>query len=269
MEKYFSTNLALWNELTEINSKSSSYNLEEFKMGGIVLPGIVKEEVGDVKGKSLLHLQCHFGMDTLSWARLGAKVTGVDFSDKAINLARALRKELNLEANFICSNIYNLQEVLTDEKFDIVFTSMGVLCWLPDLNKWAKIIAHYLKENGIFYIFELHPILNIFENESHTKELKIRYSYFHKEEPMKWEPDGVYADRTKVTKNPSYEWTHSMSDIINSLIKAGLEIEFIHEYPYCNYDHFPFMKKDEDGWWRIKGSEGEMPLLFSIRAKKK
>ena len=138
MNDYFAANQLLWNELTEINSKSRMYSLEEFIRGGISLDRIVREELGAVEGKSLLHLQCHFGMDTLSWARLGADVTGVDFSPKAISLAKEISRKIGIDARFICSNIYDLPDKLQDQ-FDVVFTSYGVLCWLNDLKKWGNL----------------------------------------------------------------------------------------------------------------------------------
>jgi SAM-dependent methyltransferase len=265
---YFQSNLKLWNELVEINKDSGLYRLDEFKMGKNVLKPVEIAELTDVKDKELLHLQCHFGMDTLSWARLGAKVTGIDFSDKAIELAKSISKEINIEAEFIQSNIYDLQNVL-NKKFDVVFTSYGAVCWLNDINKWGEIAAHYLKPGGTFYMVEFHPLLNIFDNETDTKDLFVNHGYFFNDEPLKWEPGGAYADRTKITKNPSYEWIHSLSDIINSLIKAGLEIEFVHEFPYCCYSYFPFMEKREDGMWNIKGLKNELPMMFSIKAQKR
>jgi SAM-dependent methyltransferase len=267
MDDYMKTNLDLWNEWTPIHEKSKSYDLEGFKSGKCTLHSTELEEVGDVSGKSLLHLQCHFGMDTLSWARLGAKVAGVDFSDKAIKLAKSLSKELKISANFICSNLYDLPKVL-GQKFDIVFTSIGVLCWFPDIQGWANVISHFLKPKGIFYIIEGHPFINIFENESYTKELKMCHSYFYSPEPTRYEPDGSYADRTAKVINPSYEWTHSLGDIINALISAGLRIEFVHEFPYANYDIFPFLEQDKNKKWRLKGNKEFIPLMFSLKATK-
>ena len=267
MDNYMKTNLDLWNEWTPIHEKSKSYDVEGFKSGRCTLHSTELEELGNVTGKSLLHLQCHFGMDTMSWARLGAKVTGVDFSDKAIALAKSLSKELQIEANFICSNIYDLPKVLTG-KFDIVFTSYGVLCWLPDICGWAKVIEHFLKPGGTFYIIEAHPFTNVFENESYTKELKLHHTYFYSTEPTRYEPDGSYADRTAKVVNPSYEWTHGLGDIINALISAGLRIEFLHEFPFCNYDHFPFLEQGEDKKWRLKGNKEIIPLMFSLKAAK-
>jgi len=149
-KKYFNANKKLWNKRTSIHSKSKFYELKEFKLGKSSLNFVELEALGDVKDKSLLHLQCHFGMDTLSWSRLGAKATGVDFSDKSINLAKELNEELNLDAEFICSNIYDLKENL-NKKFDIIFASYGVIGWLPDLNKWAEIINCFLKPKGFFF----------------------------------------------------------------------------------------------------------------------
>lgn len=223
------------------------------------------EEMGDVRNKSLLHLQCHFGMDTLSWGRLGAKVTGVDFSDEAIQLARKLSIETGIKAEFICSDIYKLPEIHKN-KYDIVYTSGGVLCWLPDLNKWGKVIAHFLKPGGFFYIMEGHPFSTVFDNSKAAKELKVTQSYFHETVPIKWEPEGDYADWNFVSSQGSYEWTHSMGDIINSLIDAGLKIEFLHEFPMIFYKCYPFMKQDKEGFWRLEGNK--LPMTFSLKATK-
>ena len=267
MSKYYKNNLKLWNKLTEIHKQSDFYDLKKFIEGKSSLKSIEKEELGDVSGKSLLHLQCHFGMDSLSWQRMGAEVTGVDFSDNSIELARKLNKELGLKAKFICSNIYNLKEQLT-KKFDIVFTSYGVLTWLDNLKKWGEIISYFLKPGGTFYIIEFHPCTNIFENEDYTTELKVTYPYFFKSIPMKFAADGSYADREAPVTLPSYEWPYSVGDILNSLINGGLTIKFFHEFPFCAYKKFPFMEKEEDGWWRFKNKNYELPLMFSLKAVK-
>ncbi|MCZ7544594.1 MAG: class I SAM-dependent methyltransferase [Anaerolineae bacterium] len=154
---YMESNRALWDEWTGIHAKSAFYDLEGFKAGRLSLDRVAREGLGDVTGKRLLHLQCHFGMDTLSWARLGAEVTGVDFSEKAIALARALSAELSIPARFVCANIYDLPAAL-DGAFDIVFTSGGVLYWLPDLVRWAEIVAHYLRPGGTFFLADSHPL---------------------------------------------------------------------------------------------------------------
>ncbi len=259
------SNQGLWSEWTPFHARSEFYDVEGFKKGSCTLKSIELEELGDVSGKSLLHLQCHFGLDTLSWARLGARVTGADFSDKAIALACSLSRELGIEVNFICSNIYDLPETLHGE-FDIVFTSYGVLCWLPDLKKWAQVISHFLKPGGLFYVVEGHPFMTIFDDSKNATELKIIRSYFHTLEPEGYKPEGSYAVRNIKVSHKGYEWTHSLGDIINALIDTGLNIEFLHEFPVCCFQAQPFMKQDEAGWWRVKGNN--IPLTFSLKATK-
>ncbi len=265
MDEHLKNNRELWNELTPIHARSEFYDVEGFKNGRCTLKPIELEELGDVAGKSLLHLQCHFGLDTLSWARLGVKTTGIDFSEEAINLARRLSRETGIKADFICSDIYKLPDVL-DEKFDIVFTSYGVLCWLPDLTKWAEITSQFLGPGGTLYMVEDHPFAVVFDDSKDAAELKVAYSYFHTPEPIKWEPEGSYADGNAKVSHPSYEWTHSLGDVLNALIHAGLRIEFVHEFPLCAWCRFPSMEQDEAGWWRIKGDN--IPLTFSLMATK-
>lgn len=266
MDEYRKANRDLWNEITPIHARSEFYDVDGFKNGrSSMLYPIELEEVGDVSGKSLLHLQCHFGMDTLSWARLGAKVTGVDFSDKAIELGRSLGKELEIEADFICSDIYELPDVL-DGRFDIVYTSGGVLCWLPDLKRWAEVISHFLKPGGFLYILEGHPLSCIFDDSPDATELKVKYSYFHTPEPARWEAEGDYADPDAVVTHSSYEWTHDMGDIVNSVVSSGLRIEYLHEFPVIFFKCCPFMERDDDGLWRIEGDK--VPLIFTLKAVK-
>ena len=228
-------NLEHWNELVPIHAGSEFYDVAGFKSGRSTLMPIEVEEVGDVAGKSLLHLQCHFGLDTMSWARLGAEVTGVDFSDKAIALARSLSTELGIDARFVHSNVYDLPQYL-DGQFDVVFTSYGALIWLPDLAGWARVISHFLKPGGIFYVVDGHPFAYVFDDEA-ADRLDVRYPYFHSDQPLRFEPDGSgsYADETAVVTTSTREWVHSLGDIMNSLISAGLEIEFLHEFPFAGW----------------------------------
>jgi SAM-dependent methyltransferase len=243
------------------------YDVAGFKAGKCTLDRIELEEVGDVAGRKLLHLQCHFGQDSMSWARLGARVTGVDFSPKAIDLARSLAGELALDARFICADVYDLPAVLAGE-FDIVFTSLGVLCWLRDLGEWARIVSRFLKSGGTFYLRESHPVVNAFDNSRAARGLDVRHSYFHRPEPARWEPEGSYADPNAAVSHPSFEWTHSLSDVLNALLGAGLRLDFVHEFPYSSHDHFPFMEQGADGRWRIRGKPDTIPLMFSVKATK-
>jgi SAM-dependent methyltransferase len=265
LEEYFEINKRRWNELVSIHAASEEYDLENFIAGKNSLHKIEVEKLGDVKKKSLLHLQCHFGLDTIGWARLGAKVTGVDFSESAIKLAREIANKTNVNAEFICCNIYDLPKI-HKKKYDIVFTSYGVLCWLNDINKWAKIVASYLNPNGVFLLVESHPLMWIFDDES--EELIQKYSYWHNSEPLIWEDEGTYADKNAKVKNKkTFEWQHTISDILNALINAGLIIDEIGEYPELVWRYIPASKKVDDEYYRIPGNP--LPQTWSVLASKR
>jgi SAM-dependent methyltransferase len=267
MDHYRAANLALWNEWTGIHLKSALYDVEGFKAGALSLTPIERGELGDVGNKSLLHLQCHFGIDTLSWARLGARVTGADFSDKAIDVARALSRDIGVEAEFVCSDLYELPNVLAAH-YDIVYTSYGVLVWLADLVRWGQVIAHFLRPGGTFYMVEFHPFTNVFD-ETRPDELRACYGYFHQPEPDEFETTGSYADRSAPVEQPvEYEWRHSLSDVVNALIGAGLTIEFLHEFPYAPFSQLASTERREDGMWWPRPGLPDIPLLFSIQATK-
>lgn len=260
---YFKSNQVLWNKKTGIHKTSDFYDVDGFKKGKNALNEIELNELGDVSGKSLLHLQCHFGLDTLSWARMGAKVMGVDFAEKAIETAIELNEELGLDAQFICSNVYDLKERL-NQKFDIVFTSYGTIGWLPDINKWADIVSHFLKPGGTFYIAEFHPALWMFDDDF----TKLTYSYFNNG-VIEINSEGTYTDRNADIKHKEYSWNHSISGVINALINHGLKIDLMNEYDYSPYDCFPNTIKSEDGGYFIKGYERILPMIYSIKATKK
>ena len=265
MNEYYEANRRRWNELVAIHANSEEYDLKGFLTGKTSLHPVELDALGNVEGKDLLHLQCHFGLDTISWARLGAKATGVDFSETAIELARELANRVGTDAQFICSNIYDLPNVHV-AKYDIVFTSFGVLCWLADIKEWARIIAHYLKPGGTFLIVEGHPIFWIFDND-HPSELKIKYPYWHSEEPLSYDEDGTYVDSEVVLENKrGYEWNHTISDILNALIQAGLVISEVHEYPHLPWKPCPMAKKNKDDEWRLDGDL--VPLCWSVKAVK-
>jgi len=267
MDEHLEANRKLWDLLTPIHAASAVYDVESFKRGKCTLDTIEVQEVGDVGGKRLLHLQCHFGLDTLSWARRGAKVTGADFSPEAIALATSLAGELHVAARFVCSNVYDLPENLTGE-FDIVFTSAGVLPWLPDLKQWGEVISHFLVPGGMFYIREAHPVAYIFDDARGTRVPKVALPYFRPERPLRFDGGGDYADPTARHTLTSYEWPHSMAEIVNALIGAGLRIEFLHEFPYGSYQSHPFLTQRDDARWHYAERPDSLPLGFSLRATK-
>jgi 2-polyprenyl-3-methyl-5-hydroxy-6-metoxy-1,4-benzoquinol methylase len=262
--KYLDANKAFWNERVLIHKRSEFYELESFRKGTNKLHDLELRELGDVTGKKILHLQCHFGMDTLSLEMLGAEVTGVDFSEEGIKAAQELRDEMNMSAKFVLSDIASLRNKL-DGKFDIVFTSYGAVTWLPDIDDWGRTISHFLKDDGFFYIAEIHPASMMFNNTDKKIPPTLTYPYFKQDVPIKFEEEGTYAVKdAKTQNNVTYEFTHSLSDIIMSLINAGLRIEFLHEHPFTVWEHFPGMKKVG----RYYTWEYSMPLLFSLKAVK-
>jgi SAM-dependent methyltransferase len=259
-EDYFQTNKDAWNKRTLIHKDSSFYDVASFRAGKSSLNRIELEELGDVKGKTLLHLQCHFGMDTLSWAREGAIVTGVDLSDEAIKVAKELSEELNIPAQFICCNLYDTTEHIS-QQFDVIFTSYGVIGWLPDLNRWAEIISTLLKPGGIFYMVEFHPVVWMMDENFEF----IKYHY-HNEKVIIEEQSGTYTDRSADIHYKEYSWNHSISEVLNALIKNGLIIQHFNEFNYSNYNCFNKTVQGEDGFWRIKGLENKIPMMYSVKA---
>jgi SAM-dependent methyltransferase len=274
-QSYFEENKQSWNKRAAVHKDSAFYDLDSFKKGKSSLNKIELDELGDVKGKSLLHLQCHFGMDTMSWAREGAIVTGVDFSDEAINLAKEINDELKLDAKFICSNIYDLKENAEALRYysspfgggwegaDIVFTSYGTIGWLPDLDKWAAIITHFLKPGGVFYIADFHPTLWMMDDDFE----KIKFSYFNAA-VITEEISGSYSDRNAPIKSTEHGWNHPFSEIIGALLKQNLQIVLFNEFSYSPYNCFNNLEQGADDMWRIKGMGEKLPMMYSIKAVK-
>lgn len=263
IDNYKNVNKEAWNKQVDVHVASEFYNVKGFLKGNNSVPPIDLELLGDIEGKSLLHLQCHFGQDTLSLARLGADCVGVDLSDKAIDKAQELNNKLNLDAKFICCDVYDTPKHL-DEKFDFVYTSYGTIGWLPDLNKWAKVISHFLKPNGKLVFVEFHPLLWMFDDEFN----KIKYHY-HNEKPIVEEYSGTYADQEATLITEQIGWNHSLSEVFQSLLNTGLQIEHFEEYDYSNYNCFNGLIEYEPGKYRIKHLENKIPMMYSLVAKKK
>lgn len=261
MREHVQVNRDLWNRWIPIHEKSAFYDVAGFRAGASTLKPVELEEVGSVEGKRLLHLQCHFGMDTLSWARRGARVTGVDLSDAAIELARSLAREEGIDARFLRADLYDLPGVLAEE-FDVVFTSYGVLPWLPDIRRWAEVVARFLRPGGTFYVVEFHPLADVVDDDGRT----LRHPYFHSPEPLEMEQRGSYADPAADLAHQAFFWSHTLGDVVSALVGAGLTIEFLHEFPYSVYDCFPYVEERQPGRWWPRESAGALPLMFSIRA---
>ena len=263
MEDYVKFNKETWNNKTAFHIASDFYDVAGFINGKTSLHKPELDLLGLVKGKKILHLQCHFGQDTISLNRMGADVTGVDLSDKAIDFAKELAAKTNAEANFICCDIYDLPNNLTDE-FDIVFTSYGTIGWLPDLDKWAKVIDHFLKPGGRFIMVDFHPVVWMFDD----KFKKVAYNYFNTEAIVETSI-GTYANREAPIKNTSVNWNHSLAEIFQALLKNNLTITHFDEINYSPYNCFLETEKIAENKFVIKHLKEKIPMLYAIEAYKK
>ncbi|WP_191860495.1 class I SAM-dependent methyltransferase [Hanstruepera ponticola] len=259
---YFEINKATWNEKVKIHSKSKMYDLQAFKNGKNSLMPYELNALGDINGKSLLHLQCHFGQDTLSWSRLGAQCVGVDLSDEGIKLAQTLNNELQLDAEFVCCNVLDTSKHV-NETFDIVFTSYGVIGWLPDLKPWGQMIAERLKPGGTFYMVEFHPIVWMFDYLEGKPVMKYGYM---QDEAIYEEYEGTYADTNSKMVSKEYGWNHGLSEVINALTEAGLQIDYLNEYDESPYNVLPDLVKTDSGMFVTQ--DKLYPLIFEVKARK-
>ncbi|MEL7586945.1 MAG: methyltransferase domain-containing protein [Prolixibacteraceae bacterium] len=260
---YKEINKRLWNDKTNVHFTSDFYDVDSFLKGRDTLNPVETELLGNINDKSILHLQCHFGLDTISLSRHGALVTGVDFSDNAITRANQLKETLGTNTRFIQSDIYNLTDNL-HETFDVVFTSYGVIGWLPDMKKWAETIAHFLKPGGIFVMVEFHPVIWMFSYDFKN----IAFNYMDSS-PIIEELEGTYADRKSGIKSKSVAWNHGLGYVIDSIIKSGLELTDFKEYDYSPYDCFENTVRIGERRFQIRGLENKIPMMYSIKATKK
>jgi len=263
---WLSANREMWDERVPLHVASRFYDVEGFRAGKSALRPFEIAEMGDVTGKDLVHLQCHFGLDTLSWARLGANVAGLDFSDAAVAAASTFAGEEGIQATFVAANVYDAAAALGGRTFDIVYTGLGALVWLPDIPRWAGVVASLLKPGGFLYLSEFHPFTEVFAYE----DLSVKYDYFLTG-PMVDENEGTYADETATTEhNLSYQWMHPLGDVVTSLIDAGLRIEFLHEHDFTLYRRWPFLELDPErpDHYRLPQGTPRLPLIYSLRAGK-
>ncbi len=259
---YLKINKQSWNKRTEVHYDSEFYDNENFKSTGNSLNEIELEFLKEIKGKKILHLQCHFGQDSISLSKLGAEVTGVDFSELAIEKAQNLAKEMGTDTRFICSDVYGLPDV-HNEQYDLVFSSYGTVGWLPDSDKWAGVISHFLKPKGTFVFAEFHPAMWMFDDEVE----KVAYRYFNSD-PIIEEEEGTYTDKTANIKETCVTWNHGLSEIFNSLKNKGLKTIEFREYDYSPYNCFQNLQEVEKGKYRFKHLGDKLPLVYALVAQK-
>ncbi len=269
MKEYFDANRRRWDEAVGIHVKSTTgaYRLDDFRAGEDILLPIESAEVGDLAGKRLLHLQCHFGLDTLSLARRGAIVTGLDFSPKAIDAARALSRETGVPGTFVLGNVYDAPSLI-DGQFDVVYTTWGTTVWLPDITRWAEIVAHFLKPGGYLYKLDGHPAALALE-EGKDGRLTPTYPCSQSDTPLIFDDDTTYTgDPDKLEKTRTYEWIHSLSTIVNGLIGAGLTLDFLNEHDRLAWKLFPCMQDAGEHMLRLPPDLPSFPLAYSLKASK-
>ena len=257
-QKHLDVNKELWNKKTPIHLESEFYDMKGFLAGETSLKEIELGLLGDISGKSILHLQCHFGQDSLSLSRMGAQVTGVDISDVAISKAKELATQLGIDANFVCCDLYSAKEHIT-EKFDIVFTSYGTIGWLPDMDKCADVVAHFLKPEGTFIMVDLHPVVWMY-NETFKE---VEFSYFNVEAIVEQSP-GTYAQQDAEIDMQEVGWNHSFGEIFNALMNKHLTIKHFEEYDYSPHNCFKGMVEKAPGQFIIETHGSKLPMCYSI-----
>ncbi len=270
MDARLEPNREFWDERVAIHVASDFYDVDSFKEGADTLRPFELEEVGSVEGKRLLHLQCHFGLDSLSWARRGAAVVGVDFSAPAVEAANALATELDLDARFVTADVYEAPMRLGDERFDIVYTGLGALNWLPDLRRWARVVSTLLAPAGFLYLSEFHPLTWALADE----DLTVERSYFHDDGGLEFDEPGTYADLgAQTAHNLTREWAHSLADVVEALLGAGLRLELFKEHDYTLFARWPFLVEDREALaagsvYRMPAGMPRLPLMYSLRARR-
>ncbi|MFD5316419.1 class I SAM-dependent methyltransferase [Streptomyces sp. NPDC127098] len=264
-DDWLTVNRENWDDRVRVHAASSFYDLPGFRAGASPLRAFERAELGEVAGKRLLHLQCHMGQDTLSWGRLGAEVTGLDFSAKAVEQARALAADVGLadRARFVVSDVYEAPAALAGERFDIVYTGLGSLVWLPDLTRWAEVVAGLLAEGGVLYLVEFHPATDMLGEDGRT----VDHDYFDAA-PSREDYAYTYTDGPALEKTVSVQFLHPLGEIVSALAGAGLRVEFLHEHPFTIFQRYPVLEESEPGIFTFPPGHPRVPLMFSLRARR-
>lgn len=276
LDEYRAANRANWGDRVAGHWEPDGYDAPGFIADPNRIGRIVQMDapyLGDVTGRSLLHLQCHFGMDTLSWARLGADVTGIDFSPEAIAAARRMSEESGTPGRFVETELYDTPEALAGERFDIAYTGVGALNWLPDIARWGEVVASMLAPGGTFYIREGHPVLWSlrFPIEDPLDEtLVIEYPYFEVAEPLAWDEGESYLGSGTIEHTRTYEWNHGLGEIMTALLDQSLVIDLFEEHRYLYWKGLHHMVETDDERWVLPEHQRDrVPLMYSLRARKR
>ena len=272
-DDYLDLNRASWDERAPAHAASPDYNLQAFVADPTYIGHVVQFDrplLGDLSGLRGVHLQCHIGTDTVSLSRLGARMTGLDFSPAAIEQARALVKSSGDDVSFVQSDVYEAVSALGGETFDIVFTGIGALCWLPNIERWAAIVSALLKPGGRLFIREGHPMLWSLADVRPDGLLVVDFPYFERDEATVWDDGGTYVETDVVfTANTTHSWNHGLAEIVSALVAEGLQVTGLVEHDSVPWDALPGqMTKDDRGEWRLTDRPWRLAASYTLQAVK-
>jgi SAM-dependent methyltransferase len=274
MTDYRTVNRANWNERAPAHAASPDYAVDRFAEDPSYLSHVVRFDVprlGDVTGLRAVHLQCHIGTDTISLSRLGARVTGLDFSSASLAQARTLAARAHADVEFVEAEVYDAPKVLEQAAFDLVYTGIGALCWLPDVAHWARVVSALLRPGGRLFLREGHPMLWALDDPRDDGVLAVEYAYFERPEPLVWEETGSYvATEVRFTHNVTHSWNHGIGEVVTALMDAGLDLTMLREHDSVPWDALPGqMTRDERGEWRLTDRPWRLAHTYTLQARKR
>ena len=268
----FAINRANWDERVPAHAAAPSYAVQRFEEDPEYLSHVVQFDLprlGSVAGLDGVHLQCHIGTDTVSLARLGARMVGLDFSAAAIEQARSFAKRISADVEFVEANVYDAVTVLGDERFDLVYVSVGALCWLPDVQRWARVVSALLKPGGRLFMRECHPVLWSLADARADQILAIEYPYFERPEPTVFTEGGTYVETdTTFSATVTHEWNHGLGEIVSALFAADMRLTALVEHETAPWNALPGMTEETDGEWRLSDRPYRLPQTFTLQAAK-
>jgi SAM-dependent methyltransferase len=266
-------NRAMWDERVPAHAASPEYGLARFASDPEHLSDVVRFDrarLGDISGLRGVHLQCHLGTDTVSLSRLGARMSGLDFSAPAIATARDLAASAGAEIDFHVADVHSAVDVLGGQAYDLVFTGIGALCWLPDVDRWARVVAGLLRPGGRLFLREAHPMMYALADPRPDGLVVVEYPYFTPSEPQVWDEEGTYVTSgVEFTHTVSHEWNHGLGEIVTALLAVGLEITGLEEHDSVPWDARPGEMTETDGEWRMRERPERFPCTFTLQARKR